>query len=512
MGCQLGTEVANSSLVRLPLLPLLSIVLLSLAACVAPAPGPGEEVGGTAEALRACADSPGIRGIDVSHWQGTINWDRVAGDHIKFAIIRIADGTGTFDDQFDRNWRESRRVGVLRGAYQFFRPNQDPIAQADLFLRHLGTLETDDLSPVIDVEVTGGRSPAQIRTAMRSWIDRVEGATGRKVVIYTGPYFWQTNLNNTAAFADNPLWIANWGVSCPSIPDAWSDWAFWQTSSTGSIAGISGNVDTDVFDGTVDELRAFGGPRCTAHCEGTTIVGDDCGMGDCAAFGSRCVDDSRGVRCAFAFCPDVGEADVCIDDTTIGHCTDGAVETGDCADGGGICSTAGRTDNEARCVSALCVTGPDEAPVAHDGCADGGQLVHCDAEGQATTEACAEGEACSMLGGAAHCAPIVCPATGEADVCADAETLAHCSGGSVATTQHCDAGCSTDGEVPSCTSPVEAPPDSPMGTGLEGSRHIEGSVGCDATGVAGGGGSLPSAALFLLALLGLGRWSKRRSD
>jgi lysozyme len=479
------------------LLTLVCTLCVVLFACVAE-PEPVEDVGSTAEALRVCGESPGIAGIDVSHWQGTIDWDRVAGDGVKFAIIRVSDGTGTMDSQFHRNWDEARRVGVLRGVYQFFRPSQDPIAQADLLLREMGALEADDLPPVIDVEADGGRTPAQIRDAIRAWIDRVEGATGRKVLIYTARYFWESKVGNTDAFADNPLWVANWGVSCPDLPGAWADWAFWQTSDSGRVAGISGNVDLDVFDGTLEELRTFGGPRCTAHCEGDTIVGDDCGTGDCAAYGSRCVDDSRGVRCAFAFCPDTGTADVCIDDATIGHCSDGAVEPGDCSAFAALCSTAGRTENEARCVSAFCVSGPDEVPVAHEGCwPEGGKLLHCDADGEASAEPCPEGEACSMVGGVGHCAPIVCPATGEADVCVDESTLGHCTGGSVVRAESCVEGC-VAGEIASCAGMPSAPPDSPMGGELDAEPRLVGTTSC--TAAPGRSDGTSGAGLLLVAL------------
>jgi lysozyme len=207
---------------------------LALAACTTEV---DEPVAGRTDALRVCASGATLPGIDVSHWQATIDWDAVAGAGIRFAIIRISDGTGTLDREFDRNWAEARRVGILRGAYQFFRPNQDPVAQADLFLREMGTLEADDIAPVIDVEATGDRTPAQITDAIRAWTDRVEAATGRSVIIYTGRYFWRDSVGGPAEFADNPLWIANWGVSCPDIPDPWTDWAFWQTGATGRVAG-----------------------------------------------------------------------------------------------------------------------------------------------------------------------------------------------------------------------------------------------------------------------------------
>lgn len=212
------------------------------------------------EELRVCADGPTVDGIDVSHWQGTIDWDRVAADGVRFAFIRVSHGLGTYDDQYDRNWPEARRVGILRGTYQYFQPDQDPIAQADLLLEHMGALQPDDLPPVIDVEATGGMTGPQIAAAVKLWLDHVEAAIGRKPIIYSGYYFWRDNVGDPPGFSDYPLWIPQYGPTCPLIPDSWARWAFFQTSSTGSIDGISGNVDTDLWNGTEDDLLAFANP------------------------------------------------------------------------------------------------------------------------------------------------------------------------------------------------------------------------------------------------------------
>jgi len=125
------------------------IVLLGWAGCAAP---DETEVGESAAEVRVCADGPVVEGIDVSKWQGEIDWDAVAGAGIRFAIIRTTHGLGTLDEWYDFNWSEARRVGVLRGTYQYFAPASDPVAQADLLLDRMGPLEEGDLPPVLDVE------------------------------------------------------------------------------------------------------------------------------------------------------------------------------------------------------------------------------------------------------------------------------------------------------------------------------------------------------------------------
>ena len=138
-----------------------------------------------------------------------------------------------------------------------------------------------------------------------------------------------------------------------------------------------------------------GGPcgGCEAHCEGSVIVDKSCGKGDCAAFGSTCVDDGLGVRCVFAYCPAQGDVKVCLDDRMIGQCHNGAIETGDCGAFGAYCSTAGVS--EARCVSVFCVADPGEAPVAHDVCLPDGRVAHCNAEGAVEdAQDCPGGKVC----------------------------------------------------------------------------------------------------------------------
>ena len=170
-------------------------------------------------------------------------------------------------------------------------------------------------------------------------------------------------------------------------------------------------------------------------------------------YGARCVSDALGARCAFAFCPDAGERDICFNDTHLGHCSNGRLTSqGDCGAYAAFCSTVG---GPARCVSSFCVDDRDAAPVAHDACwITGGQRLHCDANGAPTTSPCPAGQSCSMVGGA-HCEASRCPATGESDVCAGPRVIGHCFNGSVIRPRSCgaEAFCSTlSGTAPHCVS------------------------------------------------------------
>lgn len=230
-----------------------------------------------------CGSGPTVKGVDVSYYQGTIDWAAAKADGVEYAFVRVSDGLGTEDTKFDQNWAGTRANGILRGAYQFFRPNQDAIAQANLLLSRMGTLEPDDLPPVIDVEAAGGMGAAQIEAQVRLWIDHVRGALGVEPIIYTGFYFWRDSVG-APDFTSSPLWHAQYtSAECPNIPPPWSDWAFWQFTSTGSVAGIAGNVDVNRFNGTRDQLLAMTvqpAPCGTLDASGGTIDdGDACFYG-----------------------------------------------------------------------------------------------------------------------------------------------------------------------------------------------------------------------------------------
>lgn len=206
--------------------------------------------------LVVCADDQTVDGIDVSYYQGNIDWQAVKDSGVEFAFIRVSDGLSFIDPKFEQNWIGAKEAGIIRGVYQFFRPARDPIAQAELLLEKMGELEAGDLPPVIDVEAVDGQTPEQISNGVRLWIETIEAATGRKPIIYSGKYFWNDNVKTTE-FSDYPFWIAQYGPTCPDLPIAWNEWLFFQTSSDGIIPGIVGDVDTNLFNGSLEELLQF---------------------------------------------------------------------------------------------------------------------------------------------------------------------------------------------------------------------------------------------------------------
>lgn len=207
---------------------------------------------------RVCAVGTVTKGIDVSYYQGTIDWTQVANAGMKFAFVRVSDGLGFKDPKFASYWAGARSAGLIRGTYQFFRPAQNVQMQADLLINAIGgTYTPGDLPPVLDVEDTGGLGASTVAARVRSWVDYVKSRLGVDPIVYTGKYFWRDQVGGPTSFANNPLWIAQYTSLCPDLPAPWTKWTFWQNSSAGHVAGISGNVDTDQFNGTLDELQAF---------------------------------------------------------------------------------------------------------------------------------------------------------------------------------------------------------------------------------------------------------------
>lgn len=208
---------------------------------------------------RDCKLGPTTAGIDVSYYQGDIVWSRVRRAGVQFAFIRAYDGIDVFDSKFVTNWAGAKRAGVLRGAYQFFRPELSPIDQADNMIRVLKMYGAGELPPVLDVETTGGQSLDIVAQRSKVWVDRVRSQLGVEPIVYTSPGMWR--WRGLAEVATQPLWLAHYTAQCPELAKPWSRWTFWQYTDSGRVPGITGPVDLDVFDGPPAELRRRFGAR-----------------------------------------------------------------------------------------------------------------------------------------------------------------------------------------------------------------------------------------------------------
>jgi GH25 family lysozyme M1 (1,4-beta-N-acetylmuramidase) len=202
-----------------------------------------------------------VPGIDVSKWQGDVDWAAVAATRIRFVIMRSTIGdTGATPLSVDPRYGEylagATANGLVVGAYHranVGRLDGDAEEEADWFV-DLSQIEGGDVIPVLDIEETHGLSVLEMQDWVRAWVTRVHARTGVRPMVYSSPYFWRTNMGDTAWFATNgyPLWIAHWGVEDPDVPaQEWAglSWTYWQWTSTGSVDGISTAVDRDRFEG-----------------------------------------------------------------------------------------------------------------------------------------------------------------------------------------------------------------------------------------------------------------------
>jgi lysozyme len=205
---------------------------------------------------RICADSTTTPGTDVSDHDPGTDWPTVKTTQ-NFAIVKATEGVTFTNILFASDWAAIKNVGMIRGAYHYFHPNDDPTAQAEFFLKTVGTLGADDLPAILDWEISGGETAAvQISRAL-TWLQFVEAATGKTPMVYFGPSFYNS-LGNPIEFARYPLYIANYDETCPDIPPPWTKWTFWQLDDQGSIDGIqSPSADLDQFNGSAEQLLQF---------------------------------------------------------------------------------------------------------------------------------------------------------------------------------------------------------------------------------------------------------------
>lgn len=200
-----------------------------------------------------------IRGVDVSHYQGKINWESLrnadmGSSPVSFVIIKATEGVSLIDDYFNENFYQARRNGLIRGAYHFLTPDVPASQQAQFFLRQ-AHLEEGDLPPVLDVEddrkwALSGVSRADIQKRALEWLQVVEEHYGVKPIIYSS-YKFRRDILTDRRFAEYPFWMAHYYVSQPASD---VEWAFWQHTDCGKLPGIKGPVDCNVFRGKREDL------------------------------------------------------------------------------------------------------------------------------------------------------------------------------------------------------------------------------------------------------------------
>ena len=193
-------------------------------------------------------------GLDVSEFQGSIHWSYVDTLEKKyplhFVLIRATAGNNKIDTQFKKNWAGAKKNNMIRGAYHYYRPNENSIEQAQLFIKSV-RLQKGDLPPVLDIEkLPKEQSIDSLKVGLRRWLNKIEAHYKVKPIIYSGEKYYDDFLKEE--FSDYLFWIANYNFYREEID---KNWLFWQFTERATVPGIKGNVDINIFNGDLQQLK-----------------------------------------------------------------------------------------------------------------------------------------------------------------------------------------------------------------------------------------------------------------
>jgi WD40 repeat protein len=235
-------------------------------------------------------ESTEVLGVDVSSFNGKVDWNAIEAAGYRFAFTRASEGIDQVDELFEANWAGILDAGMLRGAYHVFRPAQDAVAQAGFFAQTIA-LQEGDLPPVVVLETMDELPSDQVLQNLLAFLVELQKQTGRSPIVYTNPVFWQGLLEDPTSSVqqsapssrtlfpsnDYQLWVASYGKSdAPSLPSGWGTWAFWQYSGEGEVPGIQSQVSLTRFNGNsaaLDDLTSTQPDlSADANMESTTLI------------------------------------------------------------------------------------------------------------------------------------------------------------------------------------------------------------------------------------------------
>jgi lysozyme len=199
----------------------------------------------------------GVLGIDISAYQGKIDFAglqlQLENRRIEFVVMRASMGDDGMDSQYERNWEGTRTLPVIRGAYHYYRPNENSTKQAQNFIK-TAKLQPGDLIPVLDIEKHSTIQPRKkLREGLKNWLRIVEEHYGVKPMIYTGDrFFW--DVLHDEGFDDYPIWVANYNLI--REPET-ENWLIWQFSEKGRLPGIKERIDLNILRAGQDQLQSL---------------------------------------------------------------------------------------------------------------------------------------------------------------------------------------------------------------------------------------------------------------
>ena len=201
----------------------------------------------------ASAHAMPTQGIDVSYWQGEIDWEQVRDAGVAFTFIKATEGGDLVDPKFLENWEGAKRTGIARGAYHFLYWCRPADEQALWFMLNVPP-DPDALPPVLDVEWNSHSKTCPDHVArdvalakIKTMLDAMQAHTGKRPIIYTDPKFHREVLEGE--FTDYHFWLRSVAAE-PEVLYRDRTWAFWQFTTTGKVPGVAGKVDRNSFNGT----------------------------------------------------------------------------------------------------------------------------------------------------------------------------------------------------------------------------------------------------------------------
>jgi GH25 family lysozyme M1 (1,4-beta-N-acetylmuramidase) len=209
----------------------------------------------------AYQDLVGTLGHDVSGHQGAVDWAAAWRAGGRFVYVKATEGTGYVNPQFGQQYDGSFKVGMIRGAYHFARPDlSSGAAQANYFIDHGGGWSADGktLPGAVDAEYNPygdacyGKDPAAMGVWLADFSNTYRSRTGRFPTIYTSTTWWNRCTGGNAGFGANALWVARYNTVPGAIPAGWHSQLIWQYANAGALPG-----DQNLFEGNIDQLRSF---------------------------------------------------------------------------------------------------------------------------------------------------------------------------------------------------------------------------------------------------------------
>lgn len=199
-----------------------------------------------------------VRGVDVSHYQGNIDWDALQSQGIMFAYIKATEGSSHEDSTFQTNWKNVVQTDLRAGAYHFFSFESSGLEQAENFIGAVSAID-HMLPPVVDVEPYGSfktiKDTPEADAELKAWINRVEAEYGMRPVIYTTEAFYKDFI--AAKFGGYDIWIR----SVYKSPANSIHWKFWQYSNRMRLKGYDGEeryIDMNAFNGSIEDFYSYG--------------------------------------------------------------------------------------------------------------------------------------------------------------------------------------------------------------------------------------------------------------